>query len=122
MDDRRFDGLTRALATGRNRREVMKGLLGIGAGAVAGGALFGQGTEAARRGFSGPVFPTFTPCQRDINGVCCASGVFEPGGICCTNGMIDSLGYCCDPNSGGGWTGCCCTASPGPGGVQECVC
>src|SRR5215207_5722521 len=109
MDDRRFDTFVRSLAVGHTRRDVLKRLLGVGTGAVAVVALPGHATEAARRGFSGPTFPTWTPCLRDAYGACCASGVLEPGGICCANGMTDSLGYCCDPNSGGGWTGCCCT-------------
>ncbi len=125
MDDRRFDTIARALATGHNRRDVLKRLLGVSAGAagLAGVAVVTeQPVEAARRGFSGPTFPTWTPCVRDANGVCCASGVLEPGGICCTTGRSDSLGYCCDPNSEGAWTGCCCAPPPANGGIQECVC
>ncbi len=122
MDDRRFDSLTRSIAVGRNRRDVLKRLLGVGVAAVAVAALPEHATEAARRGFSGPTFPTFTPCVRDAQGACCASGVLEPGGFCCANSRTDSLGYCCDPNSGGAWTGCCCTPPPTNGGIQECVC
>jgi hypothetical protein len=122
MDDRDFDRFSRSLASGRSRRALLKGALGLGAAALTGVAWSQRGTEAARRGFSGPTFPTWTPCLRDAHGECCASGVFEPGEICCANGMIDSLGYCCDPNSGGAWTGCCCTQPPADGGTQECVC
>jgi hypothetical protein len=122
MDDRRFDTLARALAGTHNRRDLLKRLLGMGAGAAAVVALPGHATEAARRGFSGPTFPTVTPCLRDNQGRCCDSGVFEPGGFCCTNSMTDSLGYCCDPNSGGAWIGCCCTPPPTNGGDPECIC
>lgn len=122
MDDRRFDTLARSLATGRSRRDLLKRVLGGSAGVVAAGTLGSRSTEAARRGFSGPTFPTWTPCVRDAQGACCTSGVLEPGGFCCANGMTDSFGYCCDPNSGGAWTGCCCTPPPTSGGLQECVC
>ena len=121
MDDHRFDALTRSLASGRNRRDVVKGLLGIGAGALVAGALSGQKTEAARRGFGGLVFPAWTPCRRDYKGDCCASGVLA-GDICCTNGYVDSLGYCCDPVPEGPFTGHCCPMSPSGEVIGECVC
>jgi len=34
MDDRRFDSLAKTLATGKSRRSVVKGLLGLGGAAV----------------------------------------------------------------------------------------
>ncbi len=122
MDDRRFDSLSRALASTHNRRDLLKRVLGMGAGAAAVVALPRHATEAARRGFSGPTFPTETPCLRDAHGVCCASGVLDSGRICCTNSMTDGLGYCCDPYSGVAWTGCCCMPPPPDGGIQVCVC
>jgi len=120
MEDRRFDRITRSMATSRTRRDVLKGLLGIGAGAVAAGVVLGQRTEAARRGFTGPTFPTWTPCVRDYKGDCCASGVLASG-ICCTNGYVDSLGYCCDPTSEGAFTGHCCPMSPSGDVIGECA-
>ncbi len=36
MDDRQFDSLAKALAEGKSRRSVLKGLLGLGGAAVAG--------------------------------------------------------------------------------------
>jgi len=39
MDDRRFDAFAKSLASGTNRRKLLKGLLGFGGIAVAGGTL-----------------------------------------------------------------------------------
>ena len=36
MDDRRFDSFAKALAEGKSRRTVLKGLLGLGGAALAG--------------------------------------------------------------------------------------
>ena len=44
MDDRRFDALTRSLASGISRRKVLKWLFG---GAVLGGAAAGRVEDAA---------------------------------------------------------------------------
>jgi hypothetical protein len=121
MDDRRFDSITRSIGTSRTRRDALKGLLGIGAGTVAAGALLGQRTEAARRGFSGPVFPTWTPCVRDSNGVCCRSGVVAEG-VCCSKGYVSGQGYCCDPDDPGApYIGHCCPVSPSGEVIGECV-
>lgn len=60
MDDRRFDSLVQSLAGIRNRRGILKGLLGVSAGFGAARVAAGE-TDAARRGFSGPTFPTPTP-------------------------------------------------------------
>jgi len=43
MDDRRFDALVKSLATGRSRRAVLKGLLGLG------GAALGCGVRCSNR-------------------------------------------------------------------------
>jgi hypothetical protein len=61
MDDRRFDSIARSLAEGHSRREVLKGLLGLGGVAAAGIAIASGDVEAARRGFSGPTIPTPPP-------------------------------------------------------------
>ena len=39
MDDRRFDALVKSVAAGGSRRAVLKGLLGLGGVALAGGAI-----------------------------------------------------------------------------------
>ena len=58
MDDRRFDSLVRALAEGKSRRSVLKGLLGLGGAALVGSAALDGDADAARR----PT-PTPTPVQ-----------------------------------------------------------
>ena len=57
MDDRRFDSLVKALAEGKNRRSVLKGLLGLGGAALVGSTVLEADSEAARR-------PTPTPASR----------------------------------------------------------
>src|SRR5215218_7183017 len=74
MDDRRFDSFVKALAAGKSRRSVLKGLLGLGAAATVGSTLMEPGSEAARR----PT-PTPTPIrcpgnQTPVNGVCTCPG------------------------------------------------
>ncbi len=71
MDHQRFDELTRALASGRNRRSVLRGMLGLG-GALAGAAAV-TSADAARRGFSGPKLPTPPPCDGGLCGDPCDS-------------------------------------------------
>ena len=85
MEDFRFDALTRVLATGRSRRQVMRALIGLGA--VAGGAALTHGAEAARRGYPGPGKP---------------HGPSVPGP--CT--PFCSPGTCGMPNGCGGTCGC----------------
>ena len=50
MDNKRFDSLTKALASGQSRRSVIKGLLGLG-GAAAVATVLPDDT------LSGPLFP-----------------------------------------------------------------
>ncbi len=102
MDDRRFDSLTKALASGTNRRTLFKGLLGLGGVTVVGGALADNKADAARR----PT-PTPTPVrcpgnQTPVGGVCTcpASAPNKCGPDCCTESITipDTAGYseCCD--------------------------
>jgi hypothetical protein len=91
MDDRRFDALARSLASGSNRRQLLKGLLGIG-GAVAASAV-APDVEAARR-------PTPTPRPVSCPGIqipcgadcCCPAGHSKCGPDCCPDGQAE----CCD--------------------------
>jgi hypothetical protein len=107
MDDRRFDSLVRALAEGKSRRSVFKGLLGLGGAALAGVTLLEDDSEAARR----PI-PTPTPVrcpgkQTPVNGQCqCvvppAPGPNKCGPACCTGVPTDPTprppghSECCD--------------------------
>lgn len=59
MDDRRFDSLARSLASGANRRQFLQ--RGSAFAIAAGAGLVARNAEAARRGYSGPKFPTPTP-------------------------------------------------------------
>ena len=96
MDDRKFDTLARELGR-RNRRGFLKAMLGIGGVAVS-GTLVVTDAAAARRGFSGPTFPTPPPppppCTSEspnwcsFSEKCCSESEFcNPGTQgCCTTG------------------------------------
>lgn len=75
MDDRRFDSLARSLASGANRRQFLRH--GSAFAIAAGAALVARNAEAARRGYSGPKFPTLTP-EPCVNGT--AKCVVPEGG------------------------------------------
>lgn len=83
MDATLFDRLVVSMAGRRNRREVLKGILGL---TVVGGTavVAADGAEAARRGFSGPPLPG-NPCVPDCGEERC--GVSNKcGGICTCSG------------------------------------
>lgn len=92
MDDHRFDSLTRAFASGKSRRGVLKGLLGLGGAALAGGVLLEPRADAARR----PV-PTAKPLtcpgqQIPFDNQCvCPAGLDKCGPDCCP-----AEAECCD--------------------------
>ena len=77
MDDRRFDALVKSVAAGTSRRAVLKGLLGLGGVAVAGGALLDDDAQAARRPTPTPKPPT---CPGQANSL--RDRVLLPAGIC----------------------------------------
>ena len=102
MDDRRFDQLVKAVASGASRRSVLKGMLGLGGTALVGSAALETGADAARR-------PTPTPAparcpgrQVPIGGVCTcpADAPFKCGPDCCTGDYDDppapNHSECCD--------------------------
>jgi hypothetical protein len=122
VDDRRFDSLVRSLAVGGSRRQVLKAVLGLGAGATVGALAMVDEADAARRGFSGPrIFPCVPQCDGSscgddgCGGRCsCATGCdcladdlqndafpricvgnlyYDPSELC-----TDSQ-FACDPNS-----------------------
>lgn len=92
MDDRRFDSLTRALASGKNRRGVLKGFVGLGVAAIAGGVVLDSGTEAARRPEPTPK-PVACPGQqiRSGNQCICPDELEQCGPDCCP-----AEAACCD--------------------------
>ena len=88
MDNRQFDAFVRSLASGTNRREMLKGLLGFGIGSMA-LATLDTDTDAARRGYAGPPIQPLpsAPCLPVCNaGFCGNDGC---GGTCaCAAGWI----------------------------------
>lgn len=128
MDDRRFDGLVRSFGAGCSRKTLLKGLLGVGFTVSAASLLSPGDTEAARRGFSGPRFPTPPPCVPVcIEGSCggsdgcggtraCADGTYCSNGGCCEDFHLDEPGcffmettsghYCWVPRADLGYDEC----------------
>ena len=86
MDDHGFDALTKGLATVSDRRSALKVFVAAGVASI-GGLVGAGGARAARRGFSGPAFPS--PTQ--VPPVGCASGSSPCGAECCP----DSDSICC---------------------------
>lgn len=115
MDDRGFDSIVRSLALGTSRRKLIKGVLGLGGGVVAGAAVFENNAEAARRGFTKPTLPP-PPCVPVCDGSTCG-GPDGCGGSCgCSSGNYCSGSACCEdiqltepscfwliPDSSGNW-------------------
>ena len=102
MDDRRFDSLAKAFASGKTRRSMLKGILGLGGAALAGGVLLENDAAAARRPATKPK-PVTCSGQQTWNGtacVCPGSAPDECGPDCCTDSITlpDTPGYseCCD--------------------------
>jgi len=135
MDDRSFDALAKGLAQGRNRRSLLKGMLGLGSATVA-GAFAASGTDAARRGYSGPLpKPTEAPGPPRCNPQTCYGCHECAGGICtdqpktnCYDHTDQCMAAYCNPDGGCGYRfdcrvidGCCghgqmCNAD------GQCVC
>lgn len=85
MDDRRFDAIVKSLAEGKSRRTVLKGILGLGGAALAGGALLEGDTDAARRPTNPTPTPVKCPGQQVVcgNTCCCPTGQSKCGPDCC---------------------------------------
>jgi hypothetical protein len=77
MDDRRFDSIARSLASGASRRQVLKGALGLGAGAAT--LVLTNDADAARRGYPGLPWVS-PPCRPSCDGSTC--GDDGCGGLC----------------------------------------
>ncbi len=109
MDDRRFDSLVRTMASGASRRQVLKGLLGLGAGSV-GAAVVAGGADAARRGYSGPNVQPPPSCYNTCRPDQCG-GSDGCGGTCgCAEGRTcTSYGTCAIPcTTSADCRGCAC--------------
>jgi hypothetical protein len=124
MDQKRFDNLTRTLASGSSRRKVLGGALaGIGAGLASLTGIAAQGKKRKKR--KGRVGAEFTCSATNANNPalggcsdpdsCCASTAGGLGPICVTEGTQLSgtqqfCGKLGNPNRG---SGVCRTCPPG---------
>lgn len=105
MDDRRFDSLVKAAASGASRRSILKGVLGLGGAAVVGGAALDRDADAARRPSPTPK-PATCPGNQipGPSGICTCPGTapYKCGPDCCTGQVADSYpraaghSECCD--------------------------
>lgn len=97
MDDRRFDALVRSLAFRGSRRRVLKGLLGLGGAAVAGGAVVD--VDAVRRPAVTPTPVPKCPGSQTWNGTTCVcgAGLSKCGPDCCNPAAVGAAhSECCD--------------------------
>jgi hypothetical protein len=99
MDDRAFDAAAKRIGAG-NRRGFLKGLIGFGGLALAGGAIRGE-ADAARRGYAGPGVTKGNDCpaycedddwliiQQESGGTCAPYFRLscEDGGLVCHDGV-----------------------------------
>lgn len=99
MENDRFDTFARTLARATNRRSAIKGMLGIGMAAI-GATRLAPGTDAARRGYSGP--PILAPrpepeaCDCPSNQLCVDGMCFYPCiGCGCSCTHASSAGWVC---------------------------
>ena len=121
MDDRRFDALVKAMATGTNRRSLVKGLLGLGGATVVGSALRESAVDAARRPTPTPK-PVTCPGRQTWNGTACVCPGSAPdkcGPDCCNAAAVGPThSECCDNACCKGTCygeELCCPTNPRPG-------
>jgi hypothetical protein len=93
MDQRRFDQIAWSFAAGSNRRQLLRGLLGLGGAAVVGTVVSGK-ADAARRLDNPTPAPVRCPGRQIVvNGTCtCPTGFDACGPDCCPQGSA----VCCD--------------------------
>lgn len=107
MEDRRFDQMVKAVASGASRRSVLKGMLGLGGAALVGGAALDPEVDAARRPTPTPKPPSCPGQQTPVGGQCIcqvpkAPGPYKCGPDCCTGQVTDAYprpaghSECCD--------------------------
>lgn len=95
MDTNRFDSLVKSLATGTNRRSVLKGLVGLGGAAAVTSVFLEPEANAARRPTPTPK-PITCPAGKHWDGtqcVCTTGGAC--GSECCHVGTECCDGACC---------------------------
>jgi len=107
VDDRRFDGLVRALASGASRRSILKGLLGLGGAAALAPLTRSDDVDAARRPAPTPT-PVPCPGHQVWNGTACVC----PSGVKCGLTCCDTAAQCCD--------NACCDAGSICTGEETC--
>lgn len=95
MDDRHFDSLVKSLATGRNRRSVLKGLLGLGGAAMVGSAA-STDAGAARRPTPTPKPITCPGSQIWDGSACICPSGRQCGPACCTGEAVCCDNACCN--------------------------
>ncbi len=97
MDNQRFDALAKRIGSG-NRRDLLKGLLGLGGIALT-GTLLVNDASAARRGYSSPSVPVLIGCPEfsvsDGRGGCRCIGGYQP---CSSRNKPDTVAACCHPD------------------------
>ena len=93
MDDRSFDALVRSLASGSNRRQILRGLLGLGAGVAAAGTV--AQVDAARRPTVTPTVPKCPGSQYWNGSACVCSSGTNCGSDCCTGDAVCCDNACC---------------------------
>lgn len=102
MDDRRFDSLVKAVASGTSRRAMLKSMLGLGGAVLAGSTLQPDNVDAARRPTPTPRPPT-CPGRQFWDGSDCVCPDDAPdrcGPDCCADTNYPSPdsrhSECCD--------------------------
>jgi len=119
MGYRRFDMFARGLATGQNRRSLLKGILGLTGLATVATVAFDD-VDAARRGSPTPTpvpaldppepTPTRTPtCPGVLCNDGCCDGLCTSAGACCPTGATVCGAECCPNGQSVCCDGACCT-------------
>jgi hypothetical protein len=133
MDQKRFDNLTRTLASGSSRRKVLggalAGVIGAGIAAVSGTAAKGKKNRKKGKGRAGAEFTCTADNANDVcdNDACCASTAGGLGPICVTEGTQRSgtQQFCGDLNNGSGVCRRCpvgTVCSEDQDGEIRCIC
>lgn len=99
MDDKRFDDLSRAVASMASRRSVLKGLVGGAVASLIGAVGLGDAAAAGRKRGPGVVCRKQSECADGLT--CAADGTDGrsrctcPAGTYACRGQCISTGFCC---------------------------